>query len=148
MKKKVGVVLSGCGVYDGSEIHEAVITLLALDRAGVEAVCMAPDVDQLHVINHLTGKEAGNEKRNVLVEAARIARGNIKDMATVKADDIDAILVRKESIALISRTRIACASSMAINDPVHGNRCLYQPEISSGYSSRVESSGFWWSLST
>ncbi len=92
MKKKVGVILSGCGVYDGSEIHEAVITLLALDRAGVEAVCMAPDVDQLHVINHLTGKESGNEKRNVLVESARIARGDIKDIATVKADDIDGLI--------------------------------------------------------
>jgi enhancing lycopene biosynthesis protein 2 len=93
MNKKVGVILSGCGVYDGSEIHEAVITLLALDRAGVEAVCMAPNTDQLHVINHLTGEESNGEKRNVLVEAARIARGNIKDIAEVKADDLDGIIV-------------------------------------------------------
>jgi enhancing lycopene biosynthesis protein 2 len=91
MKKKIGVVLSGCGVYDGAEIHEAVITLLAIDRAGAEAVCMAPDVEQMHVINHLTGEEMKEETRNVLVEAARIARGNIKDIATVKADDIDAL---------------------------------------------------------
>ena len=56
---KVGVVLSGCGVYDGSEIHEAVITLLALDRAGAEAVCMAPDVQQMQVVNHLTGEAGG-----------------------------------------------------------------------------------------
>jgi len=88
---KVGVVLSGCGVYDGSEIHEAVITLLALDRAGVEAVCMAPDVDQ-SVVNHLTGEAAEGETRNVLVESARIARGNIRDIATVKAADIDALI--------------------------------------------------------
>ena len=55
MKKKIGVILSGCGVYDGAEIHESVLALLAIDRAGAEAVCMAPDMDQLHVINHLTG---------------------------------------------------------------------------------------------
>ncbi|CAI2717161.1 isoprenoid biosynthesis glyoxalase ElbB [Nitrospina watsonii] len=92
MKKRIGVVLSGCGVYDGSEIHEAVITLLAIDRAGAEAVCMAPNVDQMHVVNHLTGEEAKGETRNVLVESARIARGEIQDIATVKADDIDAII--------------------------------------------------------
>ena len=91
MAKKIGVVLSGCGVYDGSEIHEAVITLLAIDRAGAEAVCMAPDIDQMHVINHLTGEEMAGEKRNVLVEAARITRGNIKDIRTVKGEDIDAL---------------------------------------------------------
>ena len=90
--KKVGVVLSGCGVYDGAEIHESVITLLAIDRAGAQAVCMAPNVDQMHVVNHLTGEESAGEKRNVLVEAARIARGEIKDISTVKADDIDALV--------------------------------------------------------
>lgn len=90
--KKVGVVLAGCGVYDGSEIHEAVITLLALDRAGVEAVCMAPDMEQLHVINHLTGEVAGGEKRNVLVEAARIARGKIRNLKEVKASDLDGVI--------------------------------------------------------
>jgi len=90
---KIGVVLSGCGVYDGSEIHEAVITLLAIDRAGAEAVCMAPDVDQLHVVNHLTGEPAAGESRNVLVESARIARGNIRDIASVKATDIDALML-------------------------------------------------------
>ncbi|MDH5459091.1 MAG: isoprenoid biosynthesis protein ElbB, partial [Nitrospinota bacterium] len=92
MKKKIGVVLSGCGVYDGAEIHESVITLLAIDRAGAEAVCMAPNVDQLHVINHLTGEESKGETRNVLVESARIARGSIKDIADVKADDLDALI--------------------------------------------------------
>ncbi len=89
---KVGVVLSGCGVYDGSEIHEAVLTLLALDRAGAEIVCMAPDVDQMHVINHLTGEEAQGEKRNVLVEAARIARGEIRDISGVSASELDAVV--------------------------------------------------------
>lgn len=93
MAKKVGVILSGCGVYDGSEINETVITLLAIDRAGAEAVCMAPNVDQMHVINHLVGKPAEGETRNVLVESARIARGNIKDVADVCADDFDALIL-------------------------------------------------------
>lgn len=88
--KKIGVVLSGCGVYDGSEIHEAVLTLLAIDRQGCEAVCMAPNVD-LSVINHLTTLETG-EKRNVLVESARIARGSIRDIKGVKSADLDAII--------------------------------------------------------
>lgn len=88
--KKIGVVLSGCGVYDGSEIHEAVITLLAIERQGCEAICMAPDVD-LSVINHLTSEETG-EKRNVLVESARIARGRIRDIKDVKAAELDAIV--------------------------------------------------------
>jgi len=73
MKKKIGVVLSGCGVYDGSEIHEAVFTLLAIDRNNAEAVCMAPDIE-LDEVNHLAGSPTG-AKRNVLVESARIARG-------------------------------------------------------------------------
>jgi enhancing lycopene biosynthesis protein 2 len=93
MAKRIGVILSGCGVYDGSEIHEAVITLLAIDRAGAEAVCMAPDIPQMHVINHLAGEPAEGESRNVLVESARIARGNIKDMAGVQADELDALIL-------------------------------------------------------
>lgn len=88
--KKIGVVLSGCGVYDGSEIHEAVLTLLAIDRQGCEAVCMAPDVE-LSVIDHLTSQETG-EKRSVLVESARIARGKIRNITDVSAADLDAIL--------------------------------------------------------
>ena len=89
---KVGVVLSGCGVYDGAEIHESVITLLALDRAGAEIVMMAPNIPQMHVVNHLTGNEAKDETRNVLVESARIARGNVKDMKDVKGADLDALI--------------------------------------------------------
>ncbi len=90
---KIGVIFSGCGVYDGSEIHEAVITLLAIDRAGAEAVCMAPDIDQMHVVNHLTGDVAEGESRNVLVESARIARGNIKDVKGVSVGDFDALIL-------------------------------------------------------
>lgn len=88
---KVGVVLSGCGVYDGSEIHEAVCILLTLDRAGAEAVCMAPNIEQ-SVVNHLTGEEIAGVTRNVLEESARIARGKVSDIAEVKATDIDALI--------------------------------------------------------
>ncbi len=88
--KKIGVVLSGCGVFDGSEIHEATLALLAIDRAGCQAVCMAPNVE-FPVTNHLT-KEASGESRNILTESARIARGKILDIAGVKAADLDAIV--------------------------------------------------------
>ena len=90
--KKVGVLLSGCGVNDGAEIHESVITMLALDRAGVEMILMAPNIDQMHVVNHYTGQEM-DEYRNVLVESSRIARGNIKDMAEISANDMDALII-------------------------------------------------------
>lgn len=90
--KRVGVVLSGCGVYDGSEIHEAVITLLALARAGAEAVCFAPDKPQADVINHLTNEPA-IEGRNVLVEAARITRGVIAPLEKADASQLDALIV-------------------------------------------------------
>src|SRR5947208_2950024 len=92
MAKKIGVVLSGCGVMDGSEIHESVLTLLAIDHAGGEAVCMAPNIKQHHVINHLTGEESTGEARNVLTESARIARGKIRDVAGVKAGEVDALI--------------------------------------------------------
>lgn len=90
MSKKIGVVLSGCGVRDGSEIHEAVLTLLAIDRAGCTAVCMAPD-SELAEVNHRTS-EATGATRNVLVESARIARGDIRDIAAVTAADLDALV--------------------------------------------------------
>jgi enhancing lycopene biosynthesis protein 2 len=90
MMKRIGVVLSGCGVRDGSEIHEAVLTLLAIDRNGAEAVCMAPDIE-VPEVNHLTMHETG-AKRNVLVESARIARGAIRDIKRVKAADLDAVI--------------------------------------------------------
>jgi len=90
---KIGVILSGSGFYDGSEIYETVITLLAIDRAGAEAVCMAPNVDQMHVINHLTGEVAEGETRNVLIESARIVRGNIKNIKEVSVSDFDALIL-------------------------------------------------------
>lgn len=87
----VGVLLSGCGVFDGAEIHESVLTLLALDQRGATAVCCAPNIDA-PVIDHTTQEPTG-QTRNVLKEAARIARGEIRDVATVKADDLDALIL-------------------------------------------------------
>jgi len=92
MANKVGVLLAGCGVMDGSEIHEATLTLYFLDKMGAEAVCMAPDKDQADVVNHKAGAPS-NEKRNVLVESARIARGKIRDVKSVRADELDAIII-------------------------------------------------------
>jgi enhancing lycopene biosynthesis protein 2 len=89
--KKFAVVLAGCGVYDGAEIHEAVMTLLAVERAGASSQCFAPDVNQFHVLNHLTGKEM-NEKRNVLVESARITRGNIMPLSAYKVAEFDGLI--------------------------------------------------------
>ena len=93
MSKRVGVILSGCGVYDGTEIHESVLTLLALDRAGAEVICMAPDKSQMHVINHQTGEVAEGESRNVMIESARIARGAVRDVALVGVDELDALVL-------------------------------------------------------
>ncbi|WP_448553676.1 isoprenoid biosynthesis glyoxalase ElbB [Thalassotalea montiporae] len=91
--KKIAIILSGCGVFDGSEIHEAVITMLSVEQNGAQYQCFAPDVTQMHVVNHLTGEVAEQESRNVLVEAARIARGEIKPVTELNADDFDALLL-------------------------------------------------------
>ena len=90
--KKIAVILSGSGVFDGTEIHEAVLAMHAIEQQGASWHCFAPNIDQHHVINHLTGKETP-ETRNVLVEAARIARGNIDDIVNLNAADYDAVLL-------------------------------------------------------
>ncbi|MBC8185935.1 isoprenoid biosynthesis glyoxalase ElbB [candidate division KSB1 bacterium] len=89
--KKFAVILSGCGVFDGAEIHEATLTMLAIKKQGAEYEIFAPDIPQHHVINHITGEEM-NEIRNVLVESARIARGNIKDLKEYNPSDFDALI--------------------------------------------------------
>ena len=89
---KVAVILSGCGVYDGAEIYESVLTLLALEQTGCTYQCFAPNMPQAHVINHLTG-EIMPETRNVLVEAARIPRGNVQDITSANADEFDALIL-------------------------------------------------------
>ena len=90
--KKFAVVLAGCGVYDGAEIHEATLAMLAIAQAGAEYQCFAPDIDQHHVVNHLN-EQVSDEKRNVLVESARITRGNIKNIKTVSASDLDGLII-------------------------------------------------------
>jgi enhancing lycopene biosynthesis protein 2 len=90
---KVAVVLSGCGVYDGAEVNEAVLTLLCLEQAGVQYQCMAPDIEQMHVVDHLAGEPVEGETRNVLQESARIARGNIIDLASADPADYEALVV-------------------------------------------------------
>ncbi|MCH1920329.1 isoprenoid biosynthesis glyoxalase ElbB [Shewanella sp. A3A] len=91
--KKIAVLLSGCGVFDGSEIHEAVLTLLALAKAGASYQCFAPDIAQLHVINHAAGAVAATETRNVLVESARIARGDIKATTELDLSEFDGLVI-------------------------------------------------------
>ena len=118
MSKKVAVILSGCGVYDGAEIHESVITLLRLDQRGAQVQCFAPNIAQLHVINHLTGEEMP-ESRNVLVESARIARGNIKDIREADVEDFDALIVPGG---------FGSAKNLS-NFAIEGAGCTVQPEV-------------------
>jgi len=91
--KNIAVILSGCGVYDGSEIHEAVLTLLAIERAGAKYRCFAPNINQHHVINHCTGQVIAQEQRNVLVESARISRGDTESLTEFHIDEFDALIV-------------------------------------------------------
>ena len=118
MTKKVAVVLSGCGVYDGAEIHESVITLLRLDQRGAQVQCFAPNIAQLHVIDHLTGEEMP-ESRNVLVESARIARGEVKDIREASAEDFDALIVPGG---------FGAAKNLS-NFAVEGDKCSVQPDV-------------------
>lgn len=90
-RKRVGVVLSGCGYLDGSEIHEAAATLLALDRRGAEVVAFAPDVAQADVVDHVKGKPMQGA-RNVLEEAGRITRGKVRPLSAAKASELDALV--------------------------------------------------------
>jgi len=91
-KKNFAVILSGCGHQDGAEIHEATLTLWAIHKNGADFQCYAPDIKQHHVLNHMTGQEM-NEKRNVLIESARIARGKIASLATFSPESADALII-------------------------------------------------------
>jgi enhancing lycopene biosynthesis protein 2 len=90
--KKVAVILSGCGAFDGAEIQETVLTLLALEKAEADITCAAPDIAQKHVINHMTGEEMVDEDRNVMTEASRITRGAIQALDTINPNEFDAIV--------------------------------------------------------
>lgn len=89
---KIGVLLSGCGVYDGAEIQESVLTLLAIEEIHAEAVCISIDKPQHHVINHLTGEEM-DETRNMMIESARIARGNVTSISDINPGDLDGLII-------------------------------------------------------
>ncbi len=118
MSKRIGVVLSGCGFLDGAEIQESVVTLLAIDRAGAQAVCMAPNIDQMHVVNHRSGQETP-ERRNVLDESARIARGEIQDIKDVRSANLD---------ALILPGGYGVAKNLC-DFAIKGENCHVQPEV-------------------
>jgi enhancing lycopene biosynthesis protein 2 len=90
--KKFAVILSGCGVYDGSEIHEAVMALYAIVKKGAIYDVYAPDIKQVHVIDHSKGQPMDQE-RNVMVESARIARGKISPLSKLNPADYDAIVL-------------------------------------------------------
>lgn len=115
----VAVCLSGCGVFDGSEIHEAVLTMLALDQAGAQIICCAPNVDQAAVINHLSRSPVTGNPRNVLIESARIARGNITDLTQIKATQID---------ALIFPGGFGAATNLC-NFAEKGHKCTVNPQV-------------------
>jgi len=91
MAKKVCVILSGCGVFDGSEIYESTLIFLALDRAGAQVTAAAPNIPQYHHVDHLTGQADKRKARNVLTESARLARGNIEDLAGLDPAQFDAV---------------------------------------------------------
>ena len=118
MSKKVAVILSGCGVYDGSEIYESVITLLRLDQRGAQVQCFAPDIEQSQVVNHLTG-EVTQETRNVLVESARLARGQVKSLHEARVDDFDALIIPGGFGAAKNLSDFAS----------RGAACVVQPEV-------------------
>jgi enhancing lycopene biosynthesis protein 2 len=91
--KNIAILLSGCGVFDGSEIHESVLTMLALSKAGAGYQCFAPDMPQMHVVNHSTGKVDAGESRNVLVESARIARGKVEATGALDVSRFDGLII-------------------------------------------------------
>lgn len=149
--KKIAIVLSGCGVFDGSEIHEAVSVMLAIAQAGQEYQCVAPNVNQTKVVNHLTQKPM-NETRNVLVEAARIARGDIIDLAKANVDDYEAAIypggfgavcnssdfAEKGADMTVQKDVLAFGQAMAKAGKPQGFICIAPVLISKIYGSGVE----------
>lgn len=149
--KKVAVILSGCGVFDGSEIHEAVCTLLALDLAGAEYQCFAPNIAQAQVINHLT-REMKNETRNVLEESARIARGKIRDIKEANAKEFDAAIypggfgaastlcdfTKKNTNMTVNADVLAFATAMKKCEKPQGFICIAPVMVSKIYGPGIE----------
>ncbi len=116
---KTCIVLSGCGVKDGSEIHESVLTMLHLDEAGSEIIYTAPDINQMDVINHITDTNMESEQRNILVESSRISRGNITSLSSINADSIDALIIPGG---------FGAAKNLC-NFAVEGPSCSVQPDL-------------------
>jgi enhancing lycopene biosynthesis protein 2 len=90
--KKIAVILAGCGRMDGSEIHESVLTLLSIQQAGAKYQCFSLDLEQYHVINHLTNQNV-TESRNMLIESARIARGDVINLANIDVNEFDGLII-------------------------------------------------------
>lgn len=149
--KKVAIILSGCGVFDGSEIHESVCTMLALDLAGAEYACFAPNIAQTQVVNHLT-RETKNETRNVLEEAARIARGKMRDIKEANAREFDAAIfpggfgaastlcnfVEKNSNMVVQPDVLVFAQEMKKSEKPLGFICIAPVMISKIYGPGIE----------
>lgn len=119
--KKVALILSGCGVYDGSEIHEACAALLALHRAGAQVTACAPSGPQMHVVNHLRGEPAPGENRNILEESARLVRGDIKPLDELDPIDFDAVVLPGG---------FGAAKNLC-NFATEGDQCTVHPEVES-----------------
>ena len=128
-QKRFAVILAGCGVFDGAEIHEATLTLLAIAKAGGSYVCFAPDKEQTQVINHLTGKPM-NEERNVLVESARITRGKIKPLTLYEPENFDAVIFPGG----FGVTKNLCTLAY------EGSDCTVDPEVELAVIASVEAS--------
>ncbi|MGB0894392.1 MAG: isoprenoid biosynthesis glyoxalase ElbB [Parashewanella sp.] len=121
--KQVAVLLSGCGVFDGSEIHESVLTLLSIEQAGAKYQCFAPDIDQMHVVDHLTGEQQ-TQTRNVLVESARIARGEIKKTTELQVDKYDALVIpggfgAAKNLCSFATSGAECEISPLVSDAIN-----------------------------
>lgn len=130
-KLRVGVLLAGSGVQDGSEIHEATLTLYSLDKHGAEAICMAPNKPQLDVVDHVKGQPT-TETRNVLVESARIARGKIRDVRDVRAQDLDAVIVpggfgAAKNLCTFARDGVNCTADEGVAVLLRAMRSAHKP---------------------
>ena len=120
--KKIAVVLNGCGHRDGSEIHEAVLTLLAIEEAGASWECLAVNADQAKVLNHMDGSEEKNTPpRNMLRESARIARGRVKDLAHAQVADYKGVMIPGGSGTALNLCDFAAkGAEMAVNPTLAG----------------------------
>lgn len=121
--KNIAIILSGCGVLDGSEIHESVLSMLAIEQYGAEWTCFAPNISQSIVVNHLD-KSTKKESRNVLEESARIARGNIKDIKELNIEEFDGLIIPGGCGVIYNLSNYATQTKEFKIDPQVLNVCL------------------------